>query len=208
LGVCWRHRASRSARVVSLRRDLSAGRLWTCADVYGRVWMAPRAGFEVARKFLSAHAATCVVELNTPVRTPLCSNLRASQPACCNFCSAASSDSSSAAVNAQRTGLRAWRCTPWPCAACSDRPVSGRAPGRRRSAVDRLRTMRLRCSSRSTTATIVARSMPNAVATDICATPGLLSINHNVAACFCVRSRLATAAMKSRCIASCARSSR
>jgi hypothetical protein len=37
--------------------------------------MAPRAGFEVDRKVLSAHVATCVDELSTPARTPLRSNL-------------------------------------------------------------------------------------------------------------------------------------
>jgi hypothetical protein len=41
------------------------------ADVYGRPWMAPRAGFEMSRKVLSAHALECLGELNTPVRTPL-----------------------------------------------------------------------------------------------------------------------------------------
>ena len=32
-----------------------AGCLWTLVDVYGRLWMAPRAGFEVRRKWLNGH---------------------------------------------------------------------------------------------------------------------------------------------------------
>ena len=42
-------------------------------------------------------------------------------------------------------------------------------------------------------------------ATDTCETPGFALISHNVAACFCVSSNSETAAMKSRCIAPCAR---
>jgi NAD(P)-dependent dehydrogenase (short-subunit alcohol dehydrogenase family) len=41
-----------SSLTLSLARSSAA--CWTSADVYGRLWMAPRAGFEVERKFLSA----------------------------------------------------------------------------------------------------------------------------------------------------------
>lgn len=33
---------------------------WTPMDVYGCLRMAPRAGFEIDRKFLSAHTVQCV----------------------------------------------------------------------------------------------------------------------------------------------------
>jgi len=35
-----------------------------------RLWMAPRAGFEVGRKFLSTHVARAVEEQSTPSDTP------------------------------------------------------------------------------------------------------------------------------------------
>jgi len=44
-------------------------------DVYGRPWMAPRAGFEVERKFLRAHVVIGVDQMNTPIRTSFLSNL-------------------------------------------------------------------------------------------------------------------------------------
>ena len=43
---------------------------WILVDVYGRPWMAPRAGFEVARKLLSSHAARTMGEQKTPSYTP------------------------------------------------------------------------------------------------------------------------------------------
>jgi hypothetical protein len=39
-------------------------------NVYGRLRMAPRAGFEDSRKLLNAHVVQCMYELNTPARTP------------------------------------------------------------------------------------------------------------------------------------------
>ena len=39
-------------------------------DVPGSLWMAPRAGVEVGRKFLTALIARTLDELNTPKRTP------------------------------------------------------------------------------------------------------------------------------------------
>jgi hypothetical protein len=39
-------------------------------DVYGRLWMAPRAGFEVRSKPLNVHFVQRMDELNTPARTP------------------------------------------------------------------------------------------------------------------------------------------
>jgi hypothetical protein len=43
---------------------------WTPVDVYGRPWMAPRAGFEVRSKPLNVHFVQRMDELNTPARTP------------------------------------------------------------------------------------------------------------------------------------------
>jgi hypothetical protein len=39
-------------------------------DVYGRVWMAPAAGFEVSHNFLSVNVDSASVEPNTPSGTP------------------------------------------------------------------------------------------------------------------------------------------
>ena len=61
--------AERNSLQFSFGRRFSE-RLWMLADVYGRPRMAPRVGFESGRKLLNAHAAQCVEELNTPVRTP------------------------------------------------------------------------------------------------------------------------------------------
>ena len=49
---------------------------WTLLDVYGRLWMAPRAGFEIDRKLMSAQIVLRVEELHTPSDTPLVSRLR------------------------------------------------------------------------------------------------------------------------------------
>ena len=52
-------------RAYSLRGlDPRAGRQWTSMEVYGSVWMAPRAGFEVDLKFLSAQGT--VIALRRP----------------------------------------------------------------------------------------------------------------------------------------------
>ena len=53
-----------------------AGCLWTLLDVYGRSRMAPRAGFEVSRKFLSEQVAQTSNELDTPSDTPRIHALR------------------------------------------------------------------------------------------------------------------------------------
>jgi hypothetical protein len=45
-GRCWTKQ-----QLTDMRLELTR---WTSVDVYGRLWMAPRAGFEVERKFLSA----------------------------------------------------------------------------------------------------------------------------------------------------------
>ena len=55
-----------------MRRELTR---WASVEVYGRPWMAPRAGFEVERNALSAHVVMYVDQLNTPSRTPLPSSL-------------------------------------------------------------------------------------------------------------------------------------
>jgi hypothetical protein len=44
--------------------------------VYGRPWMAPRAGFEVSRKFLSALIVPPLDEQNTPSDTPSTASLQ------------------------------------------------------------------------------------------------------------------------------------
>ena len=50
--------------------DLHAGCLRKSVDVYGRPWMAPRAGFEVTDKFLNSQAVPTSFELSTPNDTP------------------------------------------------------------------------------------------------------------------------------------------
>ena len=59
-----------------------AGRQRTLMEVYGPLWMAPRAGFEVKRKVLSAHVDSASVELNTPSDTPRTTTLDFSQVTC------------------------------------------------------------------------------------------------------------------------------
>ena len=50
--------------------ELAVGRPWTSSEVLGDLWMAPRAGFEIDLKFLSAHTARASRELSTPTDTP------------------------------------------------------------------------------------------------------------------------------------------
>jgi hypothetical protein len=47
-----------------------AGHWWTSLDVLGGLQMAPRAGFQLHRKFLSEQVVQTASELDTPSDTP------------------------------------------------------------------------------------------------------------------------------------------
>jgi len=63
------HRRKENSLEFSFGRRFSE-RLWMLADVYGRPRMAPRAGFEIGRKFLNTHLVQCCERAEYPIRTP------------------------------------------------------------------------------------------------------------------------------------------
>src|SRR6185369_11452587 len=63
-----------------------AGCLWTSLEVPGRPWMAPRAGFQIARKLLSERVAQTSNELDTPSDTPRIHALRSASDRRCEGC--------------------------------------------------------------------------------------------------------------------------
>jgi hypothetical protein len=84
LGSPWRIGGCES----SLETESSGvtGCLWTSLEVPGRPQMAPRAGFQIARKLLSERVAQTSNELDTPSDTPRIHALRSASDRRCEGC--------------------------------------------------------------------------------------------------------------------------